>query len=125
VTIIIAANDIDVDLGALADQYDRAKSPTERDQVAEDTYALIGGRIKSMIKRIGRGLGEDDLAGFAREAVVEALEYSGVTKIKRSDGIWETFLQRHKDGHSVPKRIWDMLSPIGQSKTKSNWDSLC
>ena len=110
-TIILAADDIDTDLSALAEQYDRAKSPTERDQVAEETFALIGGRIKAMIKRVGRGLGQDDLDGFAREAVIEALENSGLTRIKRADGVWENFLQRHKSGHPVPKRIWDMLTP--------------
>jgi len=109
--IIIAADDIDVNLGELAEQYDRAKTPGEREQVAEETYELIGDRIKAMIKRIGRGLGEDDLDGFAREAVVEALENSGVTRIKRSDGVWENLVQRHKNGHSVAKRIWDMLTP--------------
>ena len=109
--IILAENDIDVDLSALAERYDRAKSPTERDQVADETYALIGGRIKAMIRRVGRGLGQDDLDGFAREAIVDALENSGVTKIKRSDGVWENFLQRHKNGHPVPNRIWDMLTP--------------
>ena len=45
VIIILADNDTDTDLSALAEQYDRAKSPSERDQVAEDTFALIGGRI--------------------------------------------------------------------------------
>jgi len=67
--IIFAADDIDTDLEELAEKYDRAKSPSERDQVAEDTYALIGGRIKSMIKRIGRGLADDDLDGFAGQAL--------------------------------------------------------
>ena len=75
-TIILADNDTDTDLSALAERYDRAKSPSERDQVAEETYVLIGGRIKAMIKRVGRGLGQDDLDGFANEAVVEALENS-------------------------------------------------
>ena len=42
---------------------------------------------------------------------IEALENSGVTRIKRSDGVWETLVQRHKDGHPVAKRIWDMLTP--------------
>ncbi len=110
-TIIIAANDIDIDLEELAEKFDRAKSPSERDQVAEDTFALIGGRIKAMIKRLGRGRGADDLDGFAREAVVEALENSGVTRIKRSDGVWENLVQRHKDRHPVAKRLWDMLTP--------------
>ncbi len=109
--IIFAADDIDVDLEELAEKYDRAKSQGEREQIAEDTFALIGGRIKSMVKRIGRGLGEDDLNGFAREAVIEALENSGVTRIKRSDGVWETLIQRHKDGHSVAKRIFGLLLP--------------
>ncbi len=103
-TIIIAANDIDIDLEDLAERYDRAKSPPERDQVADEAFALIGGRIKAMIKRIGRGLGADDLDGFVREAVVETFENSGVTRIKRSDGVWESLVQRHKDGHAVAKR---------------------
>ena len=84
-TIIIAAEETGADLSALAELYDRAKTPSERDQVAEEIYVLIGGRIKAMIKRVGRGLGQDDLDGFAREACIEALENSGVTRIKRSD----------------------------------------
>ena len=110
-TIIIATEETDAELEELSERYDRAKSPSERDQVAEETFALIGGRIKAMIKRVGRGLGQDDLDGFAREAVIEALENSGVTRIKRSDGVWETLIQRHKSGHPVPKRIWEMLTP--------------
>jgi len=52
--IILADNNVDVDLEELAEKYDRAKSQHERDQIGEDTYALIGSRIKSMIKRVGR-----------------------------------------------------------------------
>ena len=117
--IILAENDTDIDLSALAEQYDRAKSPSERDQVAEETYILIGGRIKAMIKRVGRGLGQDDLDGFAREAVVEALENSGVTRIKRGDGIWETLIQRHSDGHSVAKRVFGLLLPATRKALES------
>ena len=57
-TIIIAADDIDVDLEELTEEYDRAKNPSEREQIAEDTFALISDRIKAMIKRVGRGLAE-------------------------------------------------------------------
>ena len=110
-TIIIAADDIEVDIEELAEKYDRAQNPGEREQIAEDTYSLIGGRIKSMIKRVGRGLGEDDLSGFAHEAIIESLENSGVTKLKRSDGVWETLVQRYKDRHPVAKRIFGMLLP--------------
>ena len=110
-TIIIAGNDTDSELEDLAEKYDRAINPGEREQIADEAFGLIGSRIKSMIKRGGRGLGEDDLDGFAHEAVIDALENSGVTKIKRNDGVWETLVQRHKDGHPVAKRIWDMLTP--------------
>ena len=109
--IILADNELDIDLGALAEKYDRAKSPSEREQVAEEAYALIGDRVKSMIKRVGRGLSAEDVNGFAREAVVMGLEKSGVTRIKRSDGVWETLIQRHADGHSVAKRVFGMLTP--------------
>ena len=109
--IIIAADDIDTDLEELAEKYDRAKNAGELEQIAEDTLALIGGRIKSMIKNVGRGLGEDDLDGFSHEAVIEALENSGMTRIKRGDGIWETLIQRSKDGHPVAKRIFGLLLP--------------
>lgn len=112
-TIIIAANDTDTDLEELAEKYDRAKNSTERDRVAEDTYALIGGRIKRMIQRVSQNwrLSPDDLDGLAREAVIEALENSGVTRLKRGDGVWETLVQRHKDGHPVAKRIFGLLMP--------------
>lgn len=56
--IIIAADDIDTELEELAEKYDRAKNAGELEQIAEDTFALIGGRIKSMIKNIGRSLGK-------------------------------------------------------------------
>ena len=109
--IIFAANDVNIDIEELAERHYRAKSSSEREQITEDTFALIGGRIKSMIKRVGRGLGADDLDGFAREAIIEALENSGLTRIKRSDGVWETLIQRHKDGHPVAKRIFGLLLP--------------
>lgn len=112
--IIIAANDdIDVYLQNLAGQYDRAKSPLERDRVAEDTYALIGGRIKSMIKRVSQNwrLNPDNLESLAREAVIESLENSGVTKLRRTDGTWENFVERCKAGNPVAERIWKNLSP--------------
>lgn len=118
-TIIFADTDTDTDLSALAERYDRAKTPSERDQVAAEIFALIGGRIKAMIKRVGRGLGQDDLDGFAREAVVEALENSGVTRIKRSDGLWEALIQRHTDGHSVAKRVFGLLLPATRKALES------
>jgi hypothetical protein len=108
-TIIIAAEDTEQDLEDFAKKYDQANNPGEREGIAEETYGLIGDKIKGMIKRVGRGLGSDDLDGFAREAVTDALENSGVTKIKRSDGVWETLIQREKDRHPVAKRIWGML----------------
>ena len=61
-----------------------------------------------MIKNVGRSLSEDDLNGFAHEAVVEALENSGMTRIKRSDGVWEKLLQRFKGDHPVAKRIFGL-----------------
>ena len=110
-TIIIAADDTDAELKEIADRYDRAKNPNERERIAEDAYVLIGDKIKGMVKRVGRGLGADDLEGFAREAVVEALENSGMTKIKKADTTWENLIQRHKDGNAVAKRIFGLMTP--------------
>jgi len=113
-TIIIAANDeVDAELEELAENYDRARNTAERERIADSVYLLIGNRIKSMVKRVSQNwrLGADDLDGLAREAVIEALENSGVTRLKRMDGTWENFVERCKRGHPVAKRVWNNLSP--------------
>ena len=53
------------------------------------------------------------------KAIVEALENSGVTRIKRSDGVWETLIQRNKDTHTVATRIFGLLLPATRKALES------
>jgi len=46
-TIIIAADDIDMDLDEFAEKYDRANNSGEREQIAEVSFTLLGGQIKA------------------------------------------------------------------------------
>jgi len=111
--IIIAAGTTEAEINEIAERYDRARNPNERERIAEEAYALLGNKIQGMIGNVSRGwrIGKDEIDALAWEGLHSALENAGVSKIKRGDGVWETFIERCRNSHPVGMRIWHMLSP--------------
>lgn len=116
--IVIFAENVGTELeeqvNELADQFGRARTPDERDRISEKVYALVGNNFKSMLGNASKGfrLPSQELEALAWQGLLEALSNSGISRLKRSDGVWETFIQQclHSD-QPAAKRVWNGLSP--------------
>ena len=113
IIIIAAAGTTEVEVNEIAEKYDRARNPNERERITEEAYELLGIKIKGMIGNVSRGwrIGKDEIDALTWEGLHSALENAGVSKIKRSDGVWETFIERCRNSNPVGMRIWQMLTP--------------
>src|SRR5208283_2452378 len=93
--VIYSAQAGNQELERLLDAYDRAKGDREREQVAEQVYPLLQGTLNGMIQGASQGrLDAEQLESLSWEALFRGLNESGVTRLKRSDGVWETFVEQ-------------------------------
>ena len=109
--IVATAGKID-GLEELLDEFDRAGDADEQEGVASKVYELIGLQVGGMMQRAaaGRTLGKDEVAGLAWQAIFRGLTESGMPRLKRTDGDWDTFVARIRNLEAPPaKKIWSLL----------------
>ena len=113
--IIIAAAIAEVgELEDILDQYDHAQTKGEREKIAFRAWELVGDQVKSMVSRAAGGykLDGDQVESLAWQALFNGLNESGVSRLRRSDGVWEHFISHcRQPGNAIGQRIWSLLSP--------------
>jgi hypothetical protein len=111
-TIIVASGDPG-NLDELVQRYDRTADRDQREGIAAEVYELVGGRIKAMITKAakGRQLTPEQTEALAWRALFKGLDESGITRLKRTDGIDERLVERLRDPHNpIAANIWSRLS---------------
>ena len=112
--IIASATTETAELEDILDQYNHAQNQGEREQIAFRAWELVGDQVKNMVSRAAGGyrLDADQVESLAWQALYAGLEGTGVSRLKRSDGTWESFVQHcRQQGNELGQRIWSLLTP--------------